>query len=205
MRVIVIFAVVVSCCLAPHIQSSRCTTETNGLWKVEAGIGDLIFSEIADYEVNITTDEDVSLFTSAAVTKDLTPSGRAEGDKPDGRASLASQPASRRPVCATLRLWQAATFVLSRPTVGDTTIIRSVFVPDHQRMGKRVLRIAADAMRIFTARFGPLPLNTMNIAEAPLGRSGSGSTEFAGFDVIASAFYVDFDSPSTGNLPGTHS
>ena len=64
--------------------------------------------------------------------------------------------------------------------------------------------MAEDALRIFTAKFGPLPFKTINIAEAPL-VAGLGSNEFAGLDVIASAYYVDFDSPAMRNLAGDHS
>ena len=46
----------------------------------------------------------------------------------------------------------------------------------------------------------PLPFKTINIAEAPL-VAGLGSNEFSGLDVIASAYYVDFDSPAMRNLP----
>ncbi len=84
-------------------------------------------------------------------------------------------------------------------TVGQTTL-RSVFLPEHERVGKHVLTVGANALRVFAARFGPLPYQTINIAEAPL-VAGLGSTEFSGLTVIASAFYVDFDSPAMRNLP----
>ena len=83
--------------------------------------------------------------------------------------------------------------------VGEITL-RSIFLPEHERVGKRVLVMAEDALKIFSAKFGPLPFKTINIAEAPL-VAGLGSTEFSGLDVIASAFYVDFDSPAMRNLP----
>jgi hypothetical protein len=60
--------------------------------------------------------------------------------------------------------------------------------------------MAQDSLRIFSSRFGPLPFKTINIAEAPL-VAGLGSNEFAGLEVIASAYYVDFDSPAVRNLP----
>ena len=56
------------------------------------------------------------------------------------------------------------------------------------------------ALRVFTSVFGPLPFKTISIAEAPL-VAGLGSSEFSGFNVIASAFYVDFDAPAVRNLP----
>jgi hypothetical protein len=67
-------------------------------------------------------------------------------------------------------------------------------------VGKRVLSMSAAALKAFSARFGALPFKTINIAEAPL-VAGIGSTEFSGLVVIASAFYVDFDSAAMRNLP----
>jgi hypothetical protein len=55
-------------------------------------------------------------------------------------------------------------------------------------------------LRVFTSLFGPLPFKTVSIAEAPL-VAGLGSCEFSGFNIIASAFFVDFDSPAVRNLP----
>jgi hypothetical protein len=53
---------------------------------------------------------------------------------------------------------------------------------------------------VFTSLFGALPFKQISIAEAPL-VAGLGSCEFSGFNIIASAFYVDFDSPAVRNLP----
>jgi hypothetical protein len=78
--------------------------------------------------------------------------------------------------------------------------VRSIYLPEHERVGKRALAIAANALRVFTSLFGELPFKTVSLAEAPL-VAGLGSTEFSGFNVIASAFYVDFDSPAVRNLP----
>jgi hypothetical protein len=78
--------------------------------------------------------------------------------------------------------------------------ITSIYQADHERVGKRALTIASNAFRVFTTAFGPLPYKAITVAEAPL-VAGLGSTEFSGFNVIASAFYVDFDSPAVRNLP----
>jgi len=159
--------------------------------KVEPSVGDLVFNEVADYDVKITVDEGVAVFTSAAEST------------PNTEAGKTSETRLTRFTAKNLRDFAivAGRNLRSEQTqVGDTTV-RSIFVPEHERMGKRVLGMAADALRIFTSRFGPLPLKTINVAAAPL-TAGLGSTEFAGLDVIASAFYVDFDSPSVRNLPG---
>jgi hypothetical protein len=63
-----------------------------------------------------------------------------------------------------------------------------------------VLANAAEAVRVYVARFGAMPYRNLTVVDAPL-VAGIGSAEFAGLGVIASAFYVDFDSPLMRNLP----
>ncbi|MDQ1613099.1 MAG: hypothetical protein QOG00_3030 [Pyrinomonadaceae bacterium] len=84
-------------------------------------------------------------------------------------------------------------------TVGGVRV-RSVWASEHEKIGRRVLDTAAEAVRVFTARYGALPVSSLTVAEAPL-VAGLGSAEFANLSVIASAFYVDFDSPAVRNLP----
>ena len=150
--------------------------------RIEPSIGDLIFNEVADYEVRIETAPGVGVFTSAEQT-----SAR-ETEKVYAATSLRDFAviASRN-----LRTEQTV--------VGDTRLV-SVFLPEHERTGKRVLAAAAKALEIFTARFGSPPFKSITVTEAPL-VAGLGSTEFTGLNVIASAFYVDFDSPAMRNLP----
>lgn len=160
--------------------------------KVEPGVGDLVFNEVADYDVKITVDEGVSVFTSAPALGNAV---REPENRPAQFATSFSASSLRDFAIVAGRNLRS-----EQLQVGDTTV-RSIFVPEHERMGKRVLGMAGDSLRVFTAKFGPLPLKTINIAEVPL-VAGLGSTEFAGLSVIASAFYVDFDSPSMRNLPG---
>ncbi len=157
--------------------------------KVEPSVGDMIFNEVADYEVKVSTDEGVAVFTSAAA--DL----RVSGSEREGERSTSFSGNALRDFA----IVAGRNLRSEQMQVGDTTV-RSIFVPDHERVGKRVLAMAGDALKIFRAKFGPLPIKAINIAEAPL-VAGLGSTEFAGMDVVASAFYVDFDSPAMRNLP----
>ncbi len=149
--------------------------------KVEPSVGDIVFNEVADYEVRVESAPGVNVFSST---------GEMSGEKPGSHSAQALRDfaiiAGRN-----LRSEQAQ--------VGNSTV-RSIFVPEHERIGKRVLKMAEDALRIFSAKFGPLPFKTLSIAEAPL-VAGLGSNEFAGLEVIASAYFVDFDSPAMRNLP----
>ena len=154
------------------------------LRKLEPSVGDMIFNESADYEVRIEAAPGVFVFTSA-------------GEQPKAPNEKALVFSAR-----TLRdfaIIAGRNLRSEQSQVGDT-IVRSIFIPEHERVGKRVLTMAVESLRIFTAKFGPLPIKNINIAEAPL-VAGLGSKEFAGLEIIASAYYVDFDSPSMRNLP----
>ena len=154
------------------------------LRKLEPSVGDIIFNEAADYEVQIETAPGVVVFASA-------------GEAPNsnrGKTLVFSASALRDFAIIAGRNLRS-----EQTQIGDTTL-RSVFIPEHERIGKRVLAMAEDSLRVFTSRFGPLPFKTISIAEAPL-VAGLGSNEFAGLEVIASAYYVDFDSIAMRNLP----
>jgi hypothetical protein len=144
----------------------------------------MIFNETAEYEVKIEAAPGVVIFTSAG-----------EGTKGNNDKTLVFS----APTLRDFAIIAGRNLRSEQSQVGDTTV-RSIFIPEHERIGKRVLAMAEDSLRIFTAKFGPLPFKTVNIAEAPL-VAGLGSKEFAGLEVIASAYYVDFDSPSMRNLP----
>lgn len=153
--------------------------------KLEPSVGDTIFNEVADYAVNIAVAPGVVVFTSA---------GEGQNNSAGEQTEVFSAPALRDFAIIAGRNLRS-----EQTQVGETTL-RSIFIPEHERIGKRVLAMAEDSLRIFTARFGPLPFKTLNIAEAPL-VAGLGSNEFSGLEVIASAYYVDFDSPAVRNLP----
>jgi len=83
--------------------------------------------------------------------------------------------------------------------VGETTL-RSISYRSMSGSGSGCwpwLKIPCESSRLSLVR---CRLSTSAIAEAPL-IAGLGSNEFAGLEVIASAYYVDFDSPAMRNLP----
>ena len=149
--------------------------------KLEASVGDFVFNEAADYEVTITAPTGVEIFTSGSEKTEKT-----------GQTFTASA----------LRDFAvlAGRGLRSEHTEVNGINVRSIYLAEHERVGKRALTVAANAVRVFTASFGELPFKTISVAEAPL-VAGLGSAEFSGMNVIASAFYVDFDSPAVRNLP----
>jgi hypothetical protein len=150
--------------------------------KLEPGIGDVIFNEVADYRVKISSAPGVSVFTSA-------PAAAIHQEKQVFNAKLLRD----------FSVVAGRNLRTEEVQVGQQRV-RSIFIAEHERVGKRALNIAANAMRVFTTRFGSLPYETISVVESPL-VAGLGSHEFSGLNVIASAFYVDFDSPAMRNLP----
>lgn len=151
--------------------------------KLEPSVGDFIFNEAADYEVTIAAAAGVEVFTSGT-----------EAGKSDKNAQAFTATALRD--FAIL----AGRGLHSEHTEVQGINVRSIYLAEHERVGKRALVVAANALRVFTSIFGPLPFKTVSIAEAPL-VAGLGSCEFSGLNIIASAFFVDFDSPAVRNLP----
>jgi hypothetical protein len=154
--------------------------------KVEPSVGDIFFTDVADYDVTINTPGELALFASCEEAGGLETSRNSSrifrGENLRGFSLVAGR---------SLRV--------AEQTVG-TLRVRSVFTAEHEKVGRRVLAVAAGAARTFDTRFGALPLTTVTVTEAPL-VAGLGSSEFAGLAVIASAFYVDFDSPVMRALP----
>jgi hypothetical protein len=164
-----------------------------GEWRrgARAGVGDLIYAEAADYDVEVRVSRDVSVYSS----------GRAAGEE-TVFPPYPNMPTRRRFVGMNLRsfaLVAGRNLQSAERTVGGVRV-RSVFARDHEKTGRRVLDVAARAAEIYSSRFGPAPYPLMTISEAPLS-AGVGSAEFTGLCAIASAYYVDFDSPTVRNLP----
>jgi hypothetical protein len=154
--------------------------------KVETSVGDTVFTDVADYEVTVNTPGEIALFTSGEESGNLETSRNSSrtfrGESLRGFAVIAGR---------TLRAEE-------RLVAGVR--LRSVFAAEHEKVGRRVLSFAADAARAYVTRFGALPFKTVTVAESPL-VAGFGSADFAGLAVIASAFYVDFDSPAMRSMP----
>jgi peptidase M1-like protein len=152
--------------------------------KLEPSVGDFVFNESADYEVTITAASGVDVFTSATET----------GPRSEKNTQTFTATALRD--FAIL----AGRGLHSEHTEVNGINVRSIFLTEHERVGKRALVVAANALRTFNSSFGELPFKTITIAEAPL-VAGLGSCEFSGLNIIASAYFVDFDSPAVRNLP----
>jgi len=152
--------------------------------KLEPSVGDFVFNEVADYEVTVLINSGIEVFTS----------GIESGPKTEKTGQTFIGPGMRD--FAIL----AGRGLKSEHTEIQGVNVRSIYMADHERVGKRALTVAANSVRVFSSTFGPQPFKQISIAEAPL-VAGIGSCEFSGLNIIASAYYVDFDSPAVRNLP----
>jgi hypothetical protein len=154
--------------------------------KLEPSISDALTIDAADYEVTITAPRNVEVF----------------GPVKTAVVSEKEQTGSISFVAENLRDFAivAGTNLRSEEKVASGVTVRSIFRPDHEVIARRVLNIAADSLGVFVTRFGPLPMKTVSIVDVPLVAT-LGSAEFAGLSAIASAFYLDFDSPAMLNMP----
>jgi Peptidase family M1 domain len=154
--------------------------------KVESSIADSLTTDTADFDVTVSAGKGVMVFTPI------------EGTPVSGK----DENAASRFVAENLRDFAvvAGRNLRSEVPQVDDVSIRSIFRQDHEVVGRNVLKIAAKALHIYETRFGQLPMKTVTIVDAPLVAT-LGSAEFAGMGAIASAFYVDFDSPTMRNMP----
>jgi len=154
--------------------------------KVESSIGDSQTTDIANYEVTIDAPREVAVYTPAPAQTVTA------GEKTNSSSFVAEN-------LRDFVIIAGNSFRAEETRVGDVTV-RSIFRTDHEAAAHRVLKIAAEALRVYGTRFGPLPMKTVSLIDMPLVAT-LGSAEFAGVSAIASAFYLDFDSPTIRNMP----
>jgi aminopeptidase N len=69
----------------------------------------------------------------------------------------------------------------------DGVTVRSFYRPRDAVGGQRALQVGADALRVYSRRFGPYPFAELDILETP---TRAGGIEYPGLIVIASSLYA---------------
>jgi hypothetical protein len=156
------------------------------LRRMDPGIGDATIADVADYEVNIDAPQGISIFAPVESKQVTTQDGRAVSTF----------------VAENLRDFAVAagSNMTSEERVISGIKIRSIYRSEHEVAAKRALNIASNAVTVYIRRIGPLPLRMISLIDAPLVTTLS-NVEFSGFAAIASAFYVNFDSPAVSSMP----
>ena len=77
----------------------------------------------------------------------------------------------------------------------------SYFRESDERLGKRALDFAVNAINAYEKSFGVYPYSLLQVVEMPLA-AGYSNIQFPGMVVVAQAYYIDFDAPEAARLPG---
>lgn len=156
------------------------------LRRIEPSIGDSVVADVADYQVTIDSPQGVSVFTPVEASNVSSKDGRTV-------ATFSAEGLRDFVVVA------GSSMRIEQRVISGITI-RSIYRTEHETSARRALNIAADAVNVYVRRIGPLPLRTISLVDAPLVATLS-NAEFSGFAAIASAFYLDFDSPAVSSMP----
>ncbi|HEU0184829.1 MAG TPA: M1 family aminopeptidase [Blastocatellia bacterium] len=178
--------------LAPREQQ---TVEQN----LAVGVGSLISGEVADYEVTVRTDENLTVIASAECVESIVRDSGEAPETPKYMDRLQSQ-TFRGENLRGFALAVVERMKSAERKIGATRVI-SYFREGDQRLGKRALDIAANAIDVYEKSFGAYPYSLLRIVEAPLA-AGYSNIQFPGMVVVAQAYYIDFDAPEAARLPG---
>jgi aminopeptidase N len=133
-------------------------------------VGDPYVTEVADYNVTITTTQGVVIAGTGAEAHE----GNLWNFRAEKSRSFAFAASDRYEVAST--------------QVGDVTV-HSYFFPANQDAGEVALETAAQAMELFTELYGPYPYSDYRVAETEF----AGGMEFAGVTFLGSVFYDEYD------------
>jgi hypothetical protein len=133
-------------------------------------VGDPYVTEVADYDVSITTTEGVVI----AGTGRETHTGNQWRYQAEQARSFAFAASDK--------------YVVSTAEVGDVTV-HSYYFPAHEEAGQVALETAIQAMELFVELYGSYPLADYRLAETEF----AGGLEFSGLTFLGSAFYDEYD------------
>jgi len=144
-------------------------------WNVEVAspYGDAVYSDSAFYTVRVTAPADLELAASGTCT--------APTANPDGSATWTCVTGPVRDFNAVLR----AGYQVESKLIDGVTV-NSIFYPQHQEGGERVLDYATEAVRMFSDWFGAYPFTELDVVETP---TRAGGIEYPGLVVINSTYY----------------
>jgi len=165
-------------------------------------VGCLVNGEVADYEVTVRTDERLTLIASAENVE-----ARTLHAEPLPEASISPSSADKRKSQTfrgeKLRGFAVAVVERMKNVEQKAGAARAVsyFRESDERLGKRALDFAVNAINVYEKSFGDYPYPLLQVVEMPLA-AGYSNIQFPGIVVIAQAYYVDFDAPQAARLPG---
>jgi transcriptional regulator with XRE-family HTH domain len=133
-------------------------------------VGDPYVTEVADYQVAITTTEGVVIAATGQETQTGNP-WHFEAEQARSFALAASDK-----------------YQVASAQAGDVAV-HSYYFPTNQDAGEVALETAVQAMELFTELYGPYPFSDYRVAETEF----AGGMEFSGMTFIGSVFYDEYD------------
>jgi aminopeptidase N len=152
------------------------------------GVGGLVISEVADYEVNVNVDAGVMVVASSRLLE----------KKPEAEKKVTHRFQSNNLRGFALVFgehWKANEQKI------EATTLATYFLPGDEAIGKKMMAIASRALATNNQAFGGYPYEQLNVVEMPL-PAGFGGIEFPGLVALSQAYCVDFDAPAAARLPG---
>src|SRR5262245_17254130 len=157
-------------------------------------VGCLVNGEVADFEVTVRTDEKLTLIGSTESVESSAP--QSDAVEEDRRKSQTFRGEKLRgfAIVAFERMKSA------ERKVGAARAV-SYFRESDERLGKRALDFAVNAINAYEKSFGAYPYSLLQVVELPLA-AGYSNIQFPGMVVVAQAYFIDFDAPEAARLPG---
>lgn len=133
-------------------------------------VGDPYVTEVADYNVTITTTEEIVI----AGTGRETHRGNLWHYEAEQARSFAFAASDK--------------YLVSSAPMGDVTVY-SYYFPTNEDAGEVALETATQALELFTELYGPYPFSDYRLAETEF----AGGMEFAAMTFLGSVFYDEYD------------
>jgi Peptidase family M1 domain len=156
-----------------------------------SAVSGIIFTEVADYEVAVKTDAELTVIASGE-----------QVERPSAHSKLIGHSA-RNFRGESLRGFAVALvkgLKVLEQKAGEVRVL-SYFREGDEKLGKRALAIAAGAVETYSSAFGDYPYPELHVIELPLPAGYSG-VELPSLMALAQAYYIDFDAPQASRLPG---
>lgn len=166
----------------------------SGDYNLVIGVGGIVFADVADYEVTVKLENGIVVVGSgsSAGHKVVAPSD------PAGPSRQEYSFRGRNLRGFALAIGERLKAVEKQ--VGPVVVV-SYFREGDERLGQRMLEVAARSLEAYNAAFGSYPYPVLNVVELPMPAGYSG-IEFPAMAVLAQAYYIDFEAPEAARLPG---
>jgi hypothetical protein len=148
-------------------------------WNLDpyVALGDAFYSDVGFYTVDLSVPEGTVVAATGVKAGEVL-------HRSPGATALYVSAATRDFALALSRDYETAS-----AQIGDTTVT-SYYLPGDESSGQQALQVAADALEVYSGRFGRYPYTELDVAETSFEVMGApGGMEFPGIVFIGSGLY----------------